>query len=72
MTDAFVDAVRATFPLFEGELTRDMTAADVPGWDSFGHVQVMFELEDRLGVKIEPQAALICQTVGELADLVGA
>ncbi|WP_376741651.1 acyl carrier protein [Ensifer sesbaniae] len=49
-----------------------MTAADVPGWDSFGHVQVMFELEDRLGVKIEPQAALICQTVGELADLVGA
>lgn len=66
----FIDAVRATFPLFDGELTRDMTAAEVPGWDSFGHVQLMFELEDRYGVKIDPQMALTCQNVGEFVDLV--
>lgn len=65
----FTEAVLATFPLFEGELTRETTAAEVPGWDSFGHVQLMFELEDRYGLRIDPQQALACRNVGELMDL---
>lgn len=68
--DAFEEVIRATFPMFEGELTREMTAAEVPGWDSFGHVQLIFEIEDRLYVTIDPQAALNCENVGQLYDLV--
>jgi acyl carrier protein len=68
--EQFKAAIRETFPLFDGEVTRATTAAEVPGWDSFGHVQLMFELEDRYGLKIDAQKALTCQNVGELFDLV--
>ncbi|HBT69813.1 MAG TPA: acyl carrier protein [Agrobacterium sp.] len=66
----FSNAIKEAFPTFDGELTRETTAADIPGWDSFGHVQLMFELEDRYGVKIDPQQALTCNNVGDLIDLV--
>lgn len=68
--EKFKEAIRETFPLFDGEITRETTAAEVPGWDSFGHVQLMFDLEDRYEVKIDPQQALSCQNVGELFDLI--
>ncbi|MBO9108718.1 acyl carrier protein [Agrobacterium sp. S2/73] len=68
--DKFRAAIKEAFPMFDGELTRDTTAADVPGWDSFGHVQLMFELEDRYGLNIDPQQALTCSNVGDLIDMV--
>lgn len=71
LDNKFKDAILETFPLFDGELTRDTTAAEVPGWDSFGHVQLMFELEDRFDMEIEPQKALACKNIGELFDLLG-
>lgn len=67
--DIVVEAIRAAFPSYSGDVNRQTTAAEVPGWDSFGHVQLIFELEDRLGVAIDTQKSLECKNVGELLDL---
>jgi acyl carrier protein len=67
----FCEVLRAVFPKFDGNLTRETTAAEVPGWDSFGHVQLIFELEDRYSCRIDPQRALSCKNVGELLEMLG-
>ena len=66
----FTDAIRATFPAFKGELSQDTTAAEVPGWDSFGHVQLIFELEDAYGIQIDAGASLNCPNVGSLYEMI--
>ena len=68
--DKFVNAIHAAFPAFNGELTRETVAAEVPGWDSFGHVQLIFELEDAYEIQIEAAASLKCENVGALYDLI--
>lgn len=47
-------------------LTPDMTAADVPGWDSLGHINLMFSLEERFGVQFEGNQLAEFANVGEL------
>jgi acyl carrier protein len=32
-------------------LTDEMTAADVPGWDSLGHLNLIIALEKRFGIR---------------------
>ena len=32
-------------------LTDETTAADVPEWDSLGHINLMFSIEERFGVR---------------------
>lgn len=47
-------------------LTPDMTAADVTGWDSLGHINLMFSLEERFGVQFEGNQLAEFANVGEL------
>lgn len=68
--EKFVGAIKSAFPSFNGELSRATTAAEVPGWDSFGHVQLIFELEDAYALQIDASAALECEDVGSLYDLI--
>ncbi len=37
------------------ELSPEMTANDVPGWDSLNHTLICVELGLRLGRRVEPQ-----------------
>jgi acyl carrier protein len=32
-------------------LTDDMTADDIPGWDSLGHLNLIIAIEKRFGIK---------------------
>ena len=41
-------------------LTEDMTAENVPGWDSLAHVNLMFSIEEAFGIRFSDE---------ELADL---
>ena len=34
-------------------LTDEMTASDVPGWDSLEHINVMFSIESEFGVQFD-------------------
>jgi acyl carrier protein len=51
-------------------LTRALTAADVPGWDSFRYVSLIMSAEERFGVKFTSDDIDNLNNVGDLVDLV--
>jgi acyl carrier protein len=61
-------AIRKVFPRYGGAVTDALTAPEVPGWDSFTHVQLMLEIEQRTGREID-----IPETYGltNIGDLIG-
>jgi len=64
--EAVYEAVKAVFPHHGEQFTDETTADDVSGWDSFTHVQLMFEIESRLGRKIEIRDTYDLENVGAL------
>jgi acyl carrier protein len=52
--------------------TPELTAADVPGWDSFAHLRVIFSVEKRYGISFAAAQISALKNVGDLAALVEA
>ena len=48
------------------ELTEETTARDIPQWDSLGHVNLMFAIEERFGVRFRGNELAEFANVGEL------
>ena len=48
------------------ELTEETTARDIPQWDSLGHVNLMFAIEERFGVRFRGNELAELANVGEL------
>jgi acyl carrier protein len=65
LTDIFNDV----FIRDDMELKPEMTARDVPGWDSFKQIEIIMAAEERFGVKLEPPEI---DQIGNVADLVQA
>jgi acyl carrier protein len=53
-------------------LTRATTAADIEGWDSLQHVNLLFRIEDELDFQFRGDEAASIANVGELEDLIAA
>lgn len=53
-------------------LSRDMTAADVEGWDSFNHINLIIAIESRLDIKFQVAEIEELRNVGELVRLIRA
>ncbi|HEV2645921.1 MAG TPA: acyl carrier protein [Acidobacteriaceae bacterium] len=53
-------------------LTPELTAADVPEWDSFNHINLIVAVEARFGIKFQTAELEQMHTVGHLVDLIGA
>ncbi len=53
-------------------LTPGLTAADIPDWDSFNHINLIVAVESKFGVKFQTAELESMHTVGHLADLVQA
>jgi acyl carrier protein len=51
-------------------LTSEMSAKDVPEWDSFNHINIIVAAEQRFGVKFRTAEIEALRTVGEFADLI--
>ena len=51
-------------------LNPGLTAADVPEWDSFNHINLIVAIEARFGIKFQTAELESMQTVGHLADLI--
>ena len=49
-------------------LTRETTAADVPGWDSLAHIQFLMEIEAAFGVRFKASEVSSFANVGQLVD----
>jgi acyl carrier protein len=52
-------------------LTPDLTAKQVPGWDSFKQIEIIMACEEKWNIKFTTREldALLC--VGDLATMVG-
>ena len=48
------------------ELAAETTARDIPQWDSLGHVNLMFAIEDRFGIRFRGNELAELANVGEL------
>ena len=51
-------------------LSMEMSAPDVEGWDSLNHVQIIFTIEERLGVRFEVHEIQNLNTIGDLVKLI--
>ena len=51
-------------------ITRQSTAADVPGWDSLTHVRLILETEKVFGVRFTTSEVASLSNVGELVDAI--
>ena len=51
-------------------ITRDMTAEDVPSWDSLHHIQLINEVEKAFRVKFKLREVMSMKNVGDLIDLI--
>lgn len=48
----------------------DTTAAQVPGWDSLNHINVIIEVEKEFNLRLKPIEILRLNCVGDLQRLV--
>ena len=51
-------------------LTPGLTAADVPEWDSFNHINLIVAIESLFGIKFQTAELESLHTVGHLVDLI--
>jgi acyl carrier protein len=51
-------------------LTPGLSAAEVPEWDSFNHINLIVAVEDGFKIKFQTAELESLQTVGHLADLI--
>lgn len=52
------------------ELTAETTAADVDGWDSVEHFNLISEIETKFKMRFQMREVSGMKNVGELADIV--
>ena len=52
------------------ELVDDMTASDVPSWDSLNHIILVTEIEDLLEIEFTTSDLLALHNVGDFKALI--
>ena len=70
ISDELKTAILGALALDDWELTDFTVAADVPGWDSLSHVNVVLAVEGRFGVHFRNLEVLRLKNVGDLQRLV--
>ena len=63
------DIFRVLFNRPDLELTDDLTAKDVPGWDSFNHVNLIINIEEEFSVRFSNDDVGGMQNVWNLKKL---
>lgn len=54
------------------EISRETTAADVSGWDSFNHINLIMMVETEFRIRLKTAEITHLKNVGELMDLIAA
>ncbi len=52
------------------EISDSTTAADIDGWDSFEHINLIVAVEEEFGVKIPMGKTVKMKNVGEMVDFI--
>jgi acyl carrier protein len=51
------------------DVTANLSAQDVVGWDSFRQVEIVLALEERYAIRIRTRELMNVENVGQLVDL---
>ena len=54
----------------EMKLTPELSAKDVPGWDSFKQIEILVATEERFGFKLNTREIDALKNVGDLARVI--
>ena len=68
--DRIRGAIRELFMDDSIEVTRDTVSADVEGWDSFEHINLLVSIEYEFNIRFDMAAVSSVANVGDLVDLV--
>jgi acyl carrier protein len=64
------DICREIFEAPSLQLTPDTTAADVPNWDSFTHLNIVAAVEQRFGVRFRTSEIESLRKVGDFVAMI--
>jgi acyl carrier protein len=64
------EVFRDIFGREDMELTPELSAKDVMGWDSFKQIEIMIAVEEQYGVKFRTRELESLQNVGDLVRAV--
>jgi acyl carrier protein len=67
---AFTQIIRRVFPDHTGPLTAETVAADVDGWDSLAHANVILEAEQHFKAHLPVEELYRTRSLGDLAERV--
>jgi acyl carrier protein len=70
ISDELKSVILAALKLDDWELTDTTLAAEVPGWDSLSHVNVVSAVEKHFGVRFKNVEIFRLANVGDLQRLV--
>ena len=70
ISDELKSVILKALRLEDWEITDATQAAEVPGWDSLSHVNVVSAVEKHFGVRFKSVEALKLSNVGDLQRLV--
>lgn len=68
--NTLVAVIRETFGDDTLAIERDTTAAEVPGWDSVAHVELMIAVEEQFGIRFTTGEAAGMNNVGDMAAFI--
>ena len=63
------DIFRTIFNMPQLELRDDLTALDVPGWDSFNHINLIIQIEEEFHVRFTSEEVGSLKNVGDMIKL---
>ena len=69
---ALTEIFRDVFLRDDLQLQPDLTAKDVPGWDSFKQIDIILAVEEKYGIKFNTRELDSLQNVGDLARVIAA
>lgn len=65
-----IDAIGQETGNSPSEITAEMTASDVPGWDSLAHIRILLEIGVKLGVSVDIEKTYRAATIRDLVPIV--
>jgi len=64
------EIVGGVLDLSDPKLSPDMSAQDVPGWDSLAHVRIVVAAEQAFGTRFSTSEITSLKTIGDLVKLI--
>ena len=67
--EILTEVFRTLFNNSELNLDDELVATDVPGWDSFNHINLIINIEEEFGIKFTNEEVGKMQKVGDLKKI---